>query len=80
MSKQPGQLYASTPAVSKKKIAGTSPFEGPVVGADVTRLVPKRQPRLTGFAGVHGYGHPPHLKMGALRLSGKKGAHRVGKR
>jgi hypothetical protein len=80
MSKRPGQLYASTPAVPKKKIAGSNPFQGPIVGMDVTRLVPKREPRLTGLAGTHGYGHAPHMKMGALRLSGSKKAHRIGKK
>lgn len=28
--------------------------------------------------GAHGYGHPADLRRGALRLSGHKGAHRLG--
>lgn len=74
MGKQNDGFYSKAPVVSKGKMPK------PVVGLDVTRIVPKREPRATGLAGLHGYGHPPYLKIGKLRLSGGKGAHRVGKR
>jgi hypothetical protein len=31
-------------------------------------------------AGAHNFGHAAHQRSGPLRLSGKSGAHRVGKR
>ncbi len=78
MGKQNVGLYSFTLHVPAKKIAGVNPIAGPVIGNDVTRLVPKRQPRLTGLAGPHGYGHAAHQRMGKLRLSGSKKAHRLG--
>ncbi len=78
MSKQNVGLYSNTLHVPAKKIAGTNPMVGPVLGVDVTRLVPHRQPRLTGLSGPHGYGHAPHMRQGKLRLSGSKKAHRIG--
>ncbi len=78
MSKQNVGLYSNTLQVPAKKVAGTNPIVGPVLGSDVTRLVPKRQPRLTGLSGGHGYGHAPHQRFGKLRLSGSKRAHRIG--
>lgn len=61
--------FASTPHVPAKKIAGKNPYPGPVIGMDVTTLVPHKAPRITGFAGTKGYGR---LKMGP--------GHHIGKR
>ena len=80
MNKRADGGYAKVPKVSKKKIADTNPFPPVVVGTDPNpRLTPQKPPRLTGLAGVHGYGHLPHQRLGHMRLSGRK-SHRLGGR
>lgn len=68
----PKHLYASTLHVSAKKIAGKNPYPGPIVGVDVTTIVPHKPPRIAGFASPRGYGH--------LKISGHTKAHQIGKR
>lgn len=78
MRKKGNQLYSNMPNAPEKKIFGSNPYPQPVVGSEVNRIVPAKQPRLTGFAGTHGYGHTPKQKKGHLRVSGHSGAHLIG--
>lgn len=61
--------YVSVPHVPAKKIAGKNPYPGPIVGVDVTTLVPRKPPRITGFSYPKGYGHIKPAKV-----------HRIGKK
>ncbi len=80
MSKRAGGRYNTLPVVPKGETAVTNPFTPPTVGVDQNpRLTPQRPERITGLAGVHGYGHLPHQRLGHMRLSGRKG-HRIGGR
>jgi len=77
-------FYTSTPQVPSKKIAGEALYQNSSLGGNIPGMVPEKPGQSTGFGGApqkrpaHGYGHPNNLKIGPLRMSGNKGAHRIG--
>lgn len=75
--------YVQTPAVPKKRIAGTNPMGSVGVGSYVAPTAPAKAPgrlRGTGPAAPHGYGHTFKQRLGHLRFSGRTGAVRIGKK
>jgi len=82
-------FYPTTLSVSGKNVAGSNPVGTPATPGVLTPPnVPKKPGVLHGLGpvtkefghpsvkGAHGWGHV--AKLGHMRLSGHKGAHRVG--
>lgn len=88
----PGFYDTEPHAPSNKKATHPSSLPSPALGKAVPHMVPQHPGRFSGMGGpahvmahrpkggTHGFGHSVVNRLGALRLSGHTGAHRLGKR
>ena len=80
---EPSKFYQNK-AIPTKKIAGEALYQNASLGGNIAGMVPEKPGASTGFSGApqkrpaHGFGHPVSLKQGPLRMSGHKGAHKIG--
>lgn len=89
---KPKGFYQDVPTAPGKKKADSSPLASPAVGQATPKTVPQHPGSTSGLGGPahvmsrhpkggsHGFGHSVIQRLGAIRLSGHTGAHRIGKR